>query len=197
MREDTHWIIKVKQGDREAFNKLYKEHYFPVRSYAMLLLSANEADDVVQDVFFNVWVHRERLNPELSFRSYLLRSVYNTSLNIIKHNKYTTDYASSYKKEIEDLGYQHYDPDKNEVIHRLYNQDLYIQIHTAIESLSPKCQEVFRLSYLEEMPSKEISVRLGISVSTVENHIHSALKQLRKKLESCKGLFLLLFSNFL
>lgn len=197
MKEEKVLVEKVKQGDRRAFNELYSTHYAPVRSYATLMLSPDEAEDVVQDVFLSVWVHRARLDSSYSFRSYLLRSVYNASLNVIKRNKYATNYSSNYKKEIEEMGYQYYDPDTNEIIRKLYDRDLNEQLRQAIDSLPPKCKEVFRLSYLHEMPSKAISAKLGISLSTVENHIYSALKQLRVKLKKYSVILVLLLSKFL
>lgn len=177
---------KIKRGDRAAFNELYEQHFFSLCAYAELFLSPGEAEDVVQDVFLNVWLRREGLDKSLSIRGYLLRSVYNASLNVIKRNNHLYAYNSTSRKEIEEMGYLHYDPDANEVIRRLYNQDLRDEIDKAIDSLPPKCRNVFLLSYIQNIPSKEISRQLNISVSTVENHIYSALKQLRKKLEAYK-----------
>lgn len=190
-------IERVKNGDRKAFDELYKIYYFPIRSYAELLLSKAEAEDTVQDVFLNVWLYRERLNPALSFRSYLLRSVYNSAMNKFKRMNYSNEYSSAYKKEIDEIGFQYYDPDANEIIRKLYNTDLRNQIEQAIESLSPKCREAFKLSYIEDLPSKEISARLGVSLSTVENHIYAALKQLRIKLGMIKTILLLFIYNIL
>jgi len=65
------------------------------------------------------------------------------------------------------------------------------QIDAAVESLSPKCREVFRMSHIEGLSNREISKRLGITISTVENHIYNALKQLRQKLSHYKMLILL------
>lgn len=61
----------------------------------------------------------------------------------------------------------------------------------AIESLSPKCREVFRMSHIEGLSNREISEQLGITLSTVENHIYNALKQLRQKLSHYKMLIFL------
>lgn len=184
---------RIKAGDRTAFDELYKQHYLSLRSYARLLLGANEADDVVQDVFFNLWTHRDALDKTLSIRSYLLRSVYNSALNLLKRRKYQADYDDSHQQEIEEMGYEYYNPDSNDTIRRLYNQELRLEIHTAIESLPPRSKEVFTLSYLYDMPSKEISSKLGISLSTVENHIYNSLKLLREKLSIYKKDLLLLF----
>ena len=64
----------------------------------------------------------------------------------------------------------------------LFNAELGRIIDAAIDRLSPRCREVFRMSYLEDIPDKEIAARLGISVRTVENQIYAALKQLRADL---------------
>lgn len=154
---------------------------------ARLLLDESEAEDVVQDVFFNLWLHRDTLNETLSLRGYLLRSTYNTALNILKRKGLLDNYSNIYKQEIEEIGYQYYNPDTNDTLRNLYNQDLRIELNAAIESLPPRCREAFSLSFLYDMSAKEISTKLGVSQSTVENHIYNALKILRTKLKSYKG----------
>lgn len=182
MNKTVSLLAKVKQGDRLAFNELYKQYYLSSRAYAQLLLDPEEAENVIQDVFINIWLRREGLDDSLSFQGYLLRSVYNTSLNVLKKRSRLNEYKSSLEQEIAETGYNYYDPDANDVIQRLYNQELRAEIDAAIESLPPRCREVFSLSYIQDIPSKEISERLGISLSTVDNHIYTALKLLREKL---------------
>ena len=179
----TALIGKIKEGDRIAFNELYKQYYLSLRAYAELFLDEEEAEDVVQDVFLNVWIRRETLDGSQSLHGYLLRSVYNTSLNALKKKGHSDKYRSIYECEIEEIVYKYYDPDTNDIIRKLYNQELRADIDAAINSLPARCREVFTLSYLHNMPGKEISLKLGISLSTVENHIHNALKLLREKLK--------------
>lgn len=183
MNNTTSLIERVRKGDRIAFNELYRQYYLSLRSYAELLLDEEESEDVVQDVFLNVWLRKEGLDDSQSLQGYLLRSVYNSSLNILKKKGRSNDYRSMYEQEIEEIGYRYYDPDANDVIRKLYNQDLRTEINAAINSLPIRCREVFTLSYLHDMPSKEISLQLGISLSTVDNHIYSALKLLRERLK--------------
>lgn len=183
MNNTTSLIERVRKGDRIAFNELYRQYYPSLRSYAELFLDEEESEDVVQDVFLNVWLRKEGLDDSQSLQGYLLRSVYNSSLNILKKKGRSNDYRSMYEQEIEEIGYKYYDPDANDVIRKLYNQDLRAEINSAINSLPIRCREVFTLSYLHDMTSKEISLQLGISLSTVDNHIYSALKLLREKLK--------------
>lgn len=183
MNNTTSLVERVRKGDRIAFNELYRQYYPSLRSYAELFLDEEESEDVVQDVFLNVWLRKEGLDDFQSLQGYLLRSVYNSSLNILKKKGRSNDYRSVYEQEIEEIGYKYYDPDANDVIRKLYNQDLRAEINAAINSLPARCREVFTLSYLHDIPSKEISLQLGISLSTVDNHIYSALKLLREKLK--------------
>lgn len=175
-------VERIKKGDRIAFNELYRQYYLSLRSYAELFLDEEESEDVVQDVFLNVWLRKEGLDDSQSLQGYLLRSVYNSSLNVLKKKGHSNDYRAMHEQEIEEIGYRYYDPDTNDVIRKLYNQDLRAKINAAIDSLPTRCREVFILSYLHDIPSKEISLQLGISLSTVDNHIYSALKLLREKL---------------
>lgn len=183
MNNKTSLVERIRKGDRIAFNELYRRYYPSLRSYAELFLDEEESEDVVQDVFLNVWLRKEGLDDSLSLQGYLLRSVYNSSLNILKKKGRSNDYRSMYEQEIEEIGYKYYDSDTNDVIRKLYNQDLRAEINAAINSLPARCREIFTLSYLHDMPSKEISLQLGISLSTVDNHIYSALKLLREKLK--------------
>lgn len=190
--ESSELIAAIRDGSREAFDEMCGRYYAPLTAYARLFLHGNWAQDVIQDVFVNVWVRREALNPEQSLYGYLLRSVYNQSVNYVNKHRHASNYRSYYQERIESIGYAYYDPDKNPVIEKLYSQDLRKSINEAISALPDKCREVFTLSYLEGFSHREISDRLGIAQSTVENHVYLALKQLRSKLSKSELLMVLL-----
>ena len=170
---------RIRNGDRKAFDELCGRYYAMLVSYARLFMKDDWAEDVVQDVFYNVWQNRAALDDSNSLYKYLLRSVYNRALNYLDKNRRAS------------MGSAYYAPDNSPIIRKLYSDDLRASLDAAIESLPPKCREVFRLSYLEDLSNREISERLGISQSTVENHIYSALKQLRQKLSKEQLLLLL------
>ena len=119
MDDYTSLICEIKSGSRTAFNTLYRIHYPGLLAYAELFLDEGGAEDVVQDVFLNVWINRDNLNDSSSLKGYLLRSVYNTSLNYLKKEKYARKYSSEYQQQIEELGYLFYDPESNETIQKL------------------------------------------------------------------------------
>lgn len=184
-------ISRVREGDREAFDQLCRKYYPMLVSYARLFLKDDWAEDVVQDVLYNVWQRRDTLDDSNSLYKYLLRSVYNRSLNYLDKNKRASDYRNYYQERIASMGSAYYAPDNSPVIQKLYTDDLRASLDAAIEALPPKCREVFRLSYIEDLSNREISEQLGISTRTVENHMYSALKQLRRKLSTEQLLLLL------
>lgn len=73
--EPAELISAIRAGSREAFDEMCGRYYAPLTAYARLFLNGNWAQDVVQDVFVNVWVRREALDPGQSLYGYLLRSV--------------------------------------------------------------------------------------------------------------------------
>lgn len=191
--EPAEFISAIRHGSREAFDEMCGRYYAPLTAYARLFMNGNWAQDVVQDVFVNVWVRREALDPGQSLYGYLLRSVYNQSVNYVHKHRHACNYRSYYQERIESIGYAYYDPDRNPIIEKLYSQDLRAGIDEAVAALPAKCREVFSMSYLQGLSHREIGERLGIAQSTVENHIYIALKQLRAKLSKSELLVLMLF----
>ena len=182
MEEDS-LALKISSGDHKAFEELF-EAYRPVLiSYARLFLNGECAEDVVQDVFFSLWKHRENLNGEGSVQGYLLKSTYNAAMNCLAKRGRDSDYRSWYQRKIEEMAAEAYNPESNEIIAKIYSKDLRARIDGAILRLPPKCREAFCLSYVDGLSNKQIAKRLGISVSTVENHLYSALKKLREMLK--------------
>lgn len=180
---DKDLVIRIRKGDREAFDRFCRSRYVSLVSYACLFVPASWAEDVVQDVLFSVWQHRSSLKEDPSrVQSYMVRSVYNRCMNYLKRERLRSGGVSTHDERILELVSPYYSPDRNPVISKLFNEDLGRIIEAAVDRLSPRCREVFRMSYLEDIPDREIAARLGLSVRTVENQVYAALKQLRADL---------------
>lgn len=189
MKETTDIDIllkRIQKGDRQAFNLLCQDRYASLLSYARLFLSDEWAEDVVQDVFFSLWKNRSTIRRGTSLQGYLMQAVFNRSVNYLKKGQLAKDFREWNQSRIDMMTLFESNPDNNPTIRRLYDGDLRIRINEAIESLSPRTREVFRLSYIEDMSNKDISQKLSLSLSTVENHIYMALKQLRTQLTSLR-----------
>lgn len=189
----TEDILKPYKIDKGEFNNLFRELYPNLKAYGCLFVDEESSEDIVQDVFIYLWENRETLIIHSSIKAYLFKAVYTRCLNNINRKKMVN--TNKQHLEIEQRNYEtsFYDPDKNEVIRKLYMNDLSDEINHAIETLPLKCREVFTLSYIEDMKNKEISNQLDISISTVEKHINHALKVLRPLLQNKQIISILTF----
>lgn len=164
------------------YRDLFRCYYSDLLFYATRIVGEEEAEDVVQDAFFDLWNRWDEIEVGEQIRAFLYRSVYTKALNVLKHQTVVNEYSAT---EVE--FYQHrleyYRPEHTEVIRRIENEELHEEIDRAINALPDKCREIFKMSYLHDMKNKDIADVLGISLRTVEAHMYRALKILRAQLK--------------
>lgn len=175
------------------YKALFRRYYPNLLFYANRLVGEEDAEDVAQDVFTELWRRRDTMILGNQIQSYLYRSVYTRALNVLKHRGIKDKYSTT-MEEINQKRAEFYFPhEQNEIIKRIENRELRYEINEAINELPDKCKIVFKLSYLHDMKNKEIAEAMGISLRTVEAHIYKALKHLRLKLAGFKLLVYICF----
>lgn len=163
----------IKQGNEQAFEQVFRTFYAPLCGYATKLLgTTDDAEEVVQAVFFKLWERRAELQIETSFKAYIYRAVHNACLNQLKHKKVKQQHAVHVKATM----VEGIDVDPIE------QKELEQEIGKAIDQLPEKCREVFELNRFEGLKYKEVAQLLNISEKTVENQMGKALKLLRGSL---------------
>ncbi len=177
---------KIQKGDEKAFEQLFKSYYGHLCLFATKIMDDEiTAEEIVQDIFVKFWEKREQITVDLSIKNYLFRSVKNSCLNIIKHNKTRAQYAQHILAEAE----------KNNFSDNYIEVDLAKKIEESIESLPEKRREIFRMSREEGLKYREIAEKLQLSVKTVETQMSLAFKHLRNKLKNYNT-FLFFISAF-
>lgn len=165
-----------QSSPEQAIEVLFREYYTEVcRAVIRIIPDPVIAEDIAQEVFFELWRKREVLNITSSFGAYLRRAARNRSLNYIRDRKINPEPE---EKLPQASGFQ---ADANQ---KLEAQDLQKVIDQVIENLPERCRLVFSLSRFEDMSYQEIADHLGISIKTVENQISKALRLLREALGS-------------
>lgn len=153
---------------------LFKEHYEQLHRYAFTIVKdTDEAKDVVQAVFLNLWEKRDSLNINSSPKAYLFRSVYHESLNHLKKTEVLQRHQNL--SATETSATQEQKP-------FAFEDELWLRqkIDNVLQELPPQCREVFVKSRAEQKKYAEIAAELGIAVKTVEAHMSKALKLIRK-----------------
>lgn len=177
-----------------TFQSLFHQYYPQLHSYVSGIVGAGDAEDIVEDVFEELWSRREGIEIGDKIGGFLYRSALSHSLNHLRH-KGVTDRHVQMVRQINEVGLRLVDGGNTAQDH-LEREELRATLMKAINELPDKCREVFKLSYLHGMKSKDIGDVLGISTRTVDAHIYTALKALRKRLQGIDWLFLIIFFNF-
>lgn len=177
----------IRNGNKPAFEAVFRLYYKRLCSYATLFVSDSDAaEEVVQETFFRFWSGRESLPEINSLQSYLFRAVHNQCLNQLKHAQYAGRYAGEKQPDLELEQQKHSDP---AVI-----GDLKQQIAAALEKLPTERKRIFLMIRFEGMKYREVAETLGISVKTVENQMGSAIKFLKEELREFLPVILLFLS---
>ena len=164
-----------------TYKLLFRKYYANLLFYATRIVGDEEAEDVVQDVFVELWRRRDTITEGEQIQAFLYRAVYTRALNVLKHRDIKNTYEAVVT-EINQKRIEFYQPDSNDVVKRIEDRELRKELSEAINELPDKCKTVFRLSYLHDMKNKEIADTMGVSLRTVEAHMYKALKFLRERL---------------
>jgi RNA polymerase sigma-70 factor (ECF subfamily) len=172
----------LKLEPHQSFEQLYKSYYPRLAAYASLFLKNDESHDAVQDVFLGLLEKGYKKLDESTLNAYLYKAVHNKCVDAIRHKTIETQYATAVGKMLLKMEADYLFTSRNEIEEALLSQELQEQIDHAVETLPPKGKEVFKLYFEHQKTAKEIASMLEISRSTVENHIYTCVKALRKKL---------------
>jgi len=177
---------KIYSGNPAMFEDVFKAHFKGLHAYACSVIkNESAAEEIVQNVFFKLWERKASIQIEQSVTAYLYRSVYNESLNYVRHHKV----RASYHQHATRNGSEETTSDPAAV------RELQNRIDKTINELPEQCRTIFQMSRYEDLKYRTIADRLGISVKTVENQMGKALKILRSKLIDYLPTLVLLFIN--
>ena len=180
--------LKIKEGSEEAFNKVFELYYSRLCYFAdHILHDFDFSRSLVQEVFVDLWVNREKQEISGSLKSFLFSTVKNRALDVLKHRKVESKFLAYHSEKEETVSFQDL----------VEEAELNERINSAIQELPPRCRDIFILCRFEELKYSEIAERLNISVKTVEMQINIALKRMRQKLSDYQiiGLLLSVFSK--
>lgn len=158
--------------DVAAYKKLFFHFFQPLKSFSYSITKSKEtAEEVVSDIYIEIWARRKQLQEIEDLKMYLYISVRNASLRRLKQTQ-KTSVLSLDDLEVE---FASNDPDaENNII----TNELAEKIERAIESLPQQCKIIFKLAKQDKLKYKEIAQLLNISVKTIDNQLSTALKKI-------------------
>ncbi len=154
--------------------------YFDLENFGRISVP-HTAEEIVAEVFYRLWIKRNKIHIRVSIKKYMFKSVYNISMNHLKHigivNRYKDLNIVLHKeKEIFSGNYS------NSPLAILEYNELDSLVNESIDNLPDQCREVFTMNRFKGMKYHEIAKSLDISLSTVKYHMSTALNTMKVKL---------------
>lgn len=185
-------IIRLKEGDYEAFNSLYRLYVSYLYNYCFKWVKSREnTEEIVQDTFIKLWNSRETIRADKTLKFYIFKIINNQIKSCYRRNLIQPQYED-YKKYNNELGLSVSNADDqltyDEFLHKVKN----IQ-----KKLTKTQQQIFERKVFLNKKNKEIALELSLSEQTVKNQLSLALKIYRKNLSSYDFVLLIVVSNTL
>ena len=173
LTDDAILLQQVEEGNKEAFNALFDKYWESAFSDAYKRLKTyDNAKDIVQEIFTHIWINRETLHIE-NLPAYLSVAIRNKVIKFVARQKLVHPFFSI----LDNIPEKNSQSDAN-----LLWKEFFKSYETLMESLPPKRQVIFRLRYEKDLPTKAISMQLGITTKTVQNQLGKAIETLKVSL---------------
>jgi RNA polymerase sigma-70 factor (family 1) len=173
---DEELVSLLRDSDHAAYTEIYNRYFYLMYTHAYKKLRDEEqAKDVIQDLFTNLWHKRESELKMSSLAAYLYTSVRNKIFDLFAHEQVKEKYAD-YMKNV---------PSVNKSIsadYRVREKELKAYIEKEIQKLPPKMKLIFELSRKDQLSHQEIAERLHTTGDNVSTQLTTALRRLKTKL---------------
>ncbi|MDD9912741.1 MAG: sigma-70 family RNA polymerase sigma factor [Alphaproteobacteria bacterium] len=162
-------MLSTAKGDEKAFRQLAQAVGQGAYGLAYRLLNGDtaSAEDAVQEMLIKLWQTAPRWEPKGSVKSYVYRLTYTTCMDKLRKNKPVTELT-------EDFG------TPETATNQIFTKQRQDHIYEALNKLPERQRSAVVLTYLQEMPQKDVADTLGTSVKAVESLLIRAKQALRQ-----------------
>jgi RNA polymerase sigma-70 factor (family 1) len=180
---DNELMALLKQGNDAAFSALYDRYWEKLFSIAGNKLNdLAMAEDIVQDIFLDLWYRRQQIVLSSALHSYLAVAVKYRVMDAQAKRYRGTQYAQ-YSRT-------HFSLEDHSTEQSISFEELKDRLALSITRLPDKCRLVYKLSREAGYSQKQIAEELNVSEKTVESHLFRAMKALRSALSHLSFLVL-------
>jgi RNA polymerase sigma factor (sigma-70 family) len=170
VQDDDVLLLQIRQNSKPAFNQLFEKYWESAYSDAYRRLKdADQAKDIVQDIFTHIWLHRATDRIQ-NFPAYLHTAIRNKVIKVTTRQKATHPFFNPRENTTGNAG----NADQS-----LLWKEFHIAYETWLNSLPPQRQIIFRLRFHDDLPTKAIASLLGLSRKTVQNQLGMAVEKLK------------------
>lgn len=166
------FLAKVKKGDHQAFSKLFDIYHAKIYHYLIRFTrDQDDAEDLAQKVFIQLWEHRKNIDLKRSFDAYLFTIAHHLACNHLKQKA---------RHVIAKLDEMDYSLSTDETEDLIYLNELSQMAQQEIDQLPEKRQIIFKMHYEENLSHEQIAEALHLSVHTVKSQLGKGTDKIRK-----------------
>lgn len=180
----------INIGLKTVFDDAFKSYYHPLCFYAAGFVAAEDAEDLVENLFIKLWNNHQVFKSPLHLKNFLYLAVRNACLDFIKASK------SADKRYHDYVAGSNTDNLQPDHLQHLIKAETFGEIYRAINDLPSQCSKVIRMSYLEGYSNKEIAKALGVSEQAIKNYKAKGLNKLKDSLPGAAFTLLLMMANW-
>lgn len=169
------WLVSFRNGEEKGFNFFFRQYRAALCYFSFQIINnKDEAEELANDVFMKLWDRHASFETEAAIRSFLYTSVRNSSLNRVRDQK---------RKDtiLKDYGYINKKPEID-WLEKMIESEVYKEIFEAINSLPPKCKQIFKMLMFEHKDQQQIAEELNLSASTIQNQKARAIMLLKQRI---------------
>lgn len=174
---DAYYIAEVLKGKSEAFTPVVEKYSQMAFSLALKITrNREEAEEAAQDAFIKAFRSLENFRGNSSFRTWLFRIVYTTSISRVrtKHNNLVS--LEDYRLSDQDMD------EAEEALGGLTAEERAQYLHQAMDELAPDERAILNLYYFEDLPVDDIATIMDLSDSNVKIKLFRSRKKLYGRL---------------
>ncbi|AMM22768.1 hypothetical protein AX769_21755 (plasmid) [Frondihabitans sp. PAMC 28766] len=173
---DTAGLLReIVAGDRAAFTVLYRHWSNRLRREVLRILrDPAQTDEVVQEIFLELWSHPGRFHPEKGpAGAFVLRLAKSRAIDRVRASQTHRDYTHL-------AGTHHHDPAGTTRRDTIDDWAVSYDLRRSLDTLTFLQREVLEMAYFQDLTQKDIADHLGVPIGTVKSRVTSALTALRK-----------------
>ncbi|MGC9355753.1 MAG: RNA polymerase sigma factor [Mariniphaga sp.] len=191
VKSNTELVKLLRKGDMAAFDAIYNTYCYKLHEFVFMFLKQQEdAEEIVQEVFIKIWESRGKIDIYASFESFLFTIAYNSTMSLLRKRMRETK-SREYLKSLQQVSAA------EQVIDEIQYKELKQKVESLLKQLTPRQEEIYRLSREEHLTHEEIAKKLNISESTVNNHLVKTMKFLKSHIDSGLAVNILFVCMFL
>lgn len=172
------WLELIRKGDESAFEKLFKEYYLALTQFAWNFTGSKAiAEELVQDLFADIWEKRETWKCFGDLRPYLFRVIKEKCLDHLKHQKVKHKYDGQWMEQWVNSSVEFEVLENDEQLELIRKA-----IQKAVEELPLRGKMIYKLHKYNGLTYPDIADVMNITIKTVESQMSRVLKMLRENL---------------